>query len=346
MECGGRAQRRHRFGLRAERALWTKSFRWVGSASKKSAVATPFCRRTPKLRPTDLLWLTAFSQLLIVIPPAHAQGLIDYITPHFTTSSAPSGVHIDADHARWRAMSGNIGGQRFSDLKPMAYDSGSGWWEDETSILRTTYEAGSVLGQHPGINQEPAPYLVFQPAITGNYAVAGVVAIDETGLDDGTGLAKTRFDLWLFPADDSPQVQIGSTFVANLPAGNGDTNFTLTGAAGLQNIVLSQGDRVGLTGRKVGSPGTVRVDISDVTLTGPDGFAPIPSAEVVIDRVVSIAFTTETGVYYAVQGTTDLTAGAWADLPYLFVGTGSPLKFCEPAATDTVKQYRVLEARP
>ena len=50
LECGGRAEHRHRFVLSAERSNGLILL-WVGSASKKSAVAAPLCRRTPKKRP-------------------------------------------------------------------------------------------------------------------------------------------------------------------------------------------------------------------------------------------------------------------------------------------------------
>jgi hypothetical protein len=190
---------------------------------------------------------------------------------------------------------------------------------------------------------------MFEPALAGSFALVGTVLVDEAGIDSsvaGTGQAKTRFGVWLFPADDSPQVQIGSTFFADVPLGNGDTSFLLTGAPGLQGISLSVGYRIGLIGRKVGSAGTVRMDISSVTISGPDGVDLVPSAETAVGDTLVFSFPSEAGVYYTVQSTTDLDNETWTDLPTLLLGTGSNLSFHEPAGPGSAKQYRLVEALP
>jgi len=88
------------------------------------------------------------------------------------------------------------------------------------------------------------------------------------------------------------------------------------------------------------------MDISSVTISGPDGVDLVPSAETAVGDTLVFSFPSEAGVYYTVQSTTDLDNETWTDLPTLLLGTGSNLSFHEPAGPGSAKQYRLVEALP
>jgi hypothetical protein len=259
-----------------------------------------------------------------------------FTIPFFTGPEADAfGICVKPDGSRWQSMR-TSDFSNFENLLPNAWDAGNGEWNPGVHRF-IRYEPDAIL--YTSDNQVNS-VIVYTVRGDGFAAVSGMIVFDGTGLDSGDAdPVKIRSEVIRYRAGPSGAGTVLAGFQFNAPAGT-DGAWDLGAETALGQFPVNRGERIAITTRKVGAPGTLRSDVSEVIISAPAGADIVPVTEVNREATTGLSFPTESGKRYRLQ----YESGAnWLDLPVIVKGTGANEVAFDPFGYDPQKTYRALE---
>lgn len=257
----------------------------------------------------------------------------------------PDPGYVDIGGDTWRHHRNSPWGNYFA-MRTQQWSTARARWES-TSLAGSSeaFQDGPLgNGHQPTLwtfGDQADATMIYTPNVPiggGAYSFEGTLVLDAEGTAGGIRAQVMHYD-----AAGNPSTLYSFTSGSDLS----DQALDLGAEAGLQNIPMSPGERLGFGFRKVGAAGTVEgilYGADPVTIIGPPS-PPVPFDVVNAGDADGFSFASQAGAEYSLQATTNLVTVGWCPTPAIAMGTGSDLVVFDPDYSTQVT-YRVIGKLP